>query len=173
MTARIQWVITVLGQDRPGLVDRLSVWVADVGGDWLDSHLSHIGDQFAGILEVATPGEQADRFEAEATGVAEDTGLALVCRRVGSSREEGTLFSMTCIGQDRPGIIKALTDIFLEFRANVETLDTSYQNAPMSGENLFEAKFNVRLPADVDLSALENRLSSIGEDLMLDVNLQA
>jgi glycine cleavage system regulatory protein len=171
VTSPVQWVITVVGDDRPGLVDRLSEWVAGAGGDWLDSHLVHIGDQFAGILQVSTPGERADSFEEQAIEVSKDTGLALQLKRSGPAAAEGPLFTMTCIGQDRPGIVKALTDIFLEFRANVETLDTTYQDAPMSGEQLFQATFQVRLPEEVDFAALEQRLTRIGEDLMLDVQV--
>lgn len=171
MSTPVQWIITVLGRDRPGLVDRLSEWVAEAEGDWLDSHLTQVGDHFAGILQVSTPGGKAGAFEKKAPQVSDQTGLALKMERTGKPEVQGTLFAMTCMGQDRPGIVKALTDIFLEVGANVETLDTSYQDAPMSGEQLFEAQFQVRLPSDVNLSSLEERLSGIGEELMLDVQV--
>jgi len=168
----VTWVITVVGKDRPGLVDALSGWVAEAEGDWLDSHLTHIGDQFAGILQVSTPASRAEDFKANLNAISEETGLALECKQAQSVVGGGEIFVMTCMGQDRPGIVKALTDILLEFQANVESLNTTYQDAPMSGGQLFEAHFQVRLPAEVDFSRLEERLSSIGEELMLDVQLQ-
>jgi glycine cleavage system regulatory protein len=166
-------VITVLGEDRPGLVDRLSRWVAEAEGDWLDSQLRHIGHQFAGILQVSTPAAQAESFENQAPEVSAETGLRITMAAAGAAASEGTLFSLTCMGQDRPGIVKALTDILLAFRANVESLETVYQDAPMAGGQLFEARFQVRLPEDVDFQLLEQRLTGIGEELMLDVQVSA
>ena len=171
MAATIHWVVTVVGQDRPGLVDALSDWVVGVGGDWQDSHLTHIGDQFAGILEVYLPVDSRDTFLAEVPVVEQQTGLSLTLREAGQVVEEGQVFDLACVGQDRPGIVKALTDILLEVRANVETLETSSHPAPMSGEQLFEANFRVRLPEGVDPGDVEGRLSRIGDELMLDVQL--
>lgn len=172
MSARMTWVITVVGPDRSGLVDALSTWVKGAGGDWQNSHLAHIGDQFAGILEVSVPEQQRATFEEASARVAEETGLSLTLKPVGEAPRAGTLHHLSCLGQDRPGIVKALTDVLLEVQANIETLETTTREAPMSGEQLFEARFAVRLPEHLDLDQLQERLSGIGEELMLDVQVQ-
>lgn len=171
MAATTHWVVTVVGTDRPGLVDALSNWVMGVDGDWQDSHLAHIGDQFAGILEVFIPAAARETFLEGVAGVEEATGLSLQLQEAGQVAEEGRVFDLACVGQDRPGIVKALTDVLLGVRANVETLETSSHSAPMSGEQLFEARFRVRLPEGVDPGDVEDRLSTIGDELMLDVQL--
>ena len=48
-------VMTVIGRDRPGLVDSLAGIVAEQGGNWLESRMSHLGGHFAGILRVQIP----------------------------------------------------------------------------------------------------------------------
>lgn len=45
-------VITVIGQDRPGLVGALSDTVYQHKGNWLGSSMSKLAGQFAGILQV-------------------------------------------------------------------------------------------------------------------------
>ena len=50
-------VMTVIGQDRPGLVESVAALVAEHGGNWLESRMSRLGGQFAGILRVEVPGE--------------------------------------------------------------------------------------------------------------------
>ncbi len=40
-------VMTVIGQDRPGLVDSVAELVAAHGGNWLESRMSRLGGQFA------------------------------------------------------------------------------------------------------------------------------
>src|SRR5436189_3912325 len=51
-------VMTVIGQDRPGLVESVADLVASHGGNWLESRMSRLGGQFAGILRVEV---QADK----------------------------------------------------------------------------------------------------------------
>ena len=51
-------VLTIIGTDRPGLVQLVAGRVADHGGNWLESRLCHLGGQFAGIARVEVPGER-------------------------------------------------------------------------------------------------------------------
>src|SRR5436189_2198459 len=50
-------VMTVIGQDRPGLVESVAAIVAEHGGNWLESRMSRLGGQFAGILRVEVPAD--------------------------------------------------------------------------------------------------------------------
>jgi len=53
-------VMTLIGADQPGLVQLVAARVADHGGNWLESRMSHLGGQFAGIVRVEVPAEKAD-----------------------------------------------------------------------------------------------------------------
>ena len=52
-------VMTVIGDDRPGLVDSVASIVAEHGGNWLASRMSRLGGQFAGIVQVDVPAANA------------------------------------------------------------------------------------------------------------------
>ena len=43
-------VMTIIGPDRTGLVESVARVVADHGGNWLESRMSRLGGEFAGIL---------------------------------------------------------------------------------------------------------------------------
>ncbi len=47
-----QLVITILGKDRPGLVEDISSVVLKNHGNWLCSNLSHLLGHFAGIIQL-------------------------------------------------------------------------------------------------------------------------
>src|ERR1044072_596548 len=51
-------VMTVIGNDRPGLVDSVASIVAEHGGNWLESRMSRLGGQFAGIVHVEVPADR-------------------------------------------------------------------------------------------------------------------
>ncbi|MDF3127948.1 ACT domain-containing protein [Kiritimatiellaeota bacterium B1221] len=165
-------VLTVLGPDRPGIVEALAEQVRNHQGSWQESRLAHLQDQFAGIVEVSLPSGQRQGFE-DAIRVLESS-MNLQCQFsvVQSPKAAGKSVRLECIGQDRPGIVFAITDVLHDLNVNVESMDTSFRSAPMSGETLFCADFLVQLPALLDLDLLEERLSSIGQELMLDVQLE-
>ena len=43
-------VVTVIGKDRPGLVESVSAVVEEHGGSWVESRMSRLAGEFAGIL---------------------------------------------------------------------------------------------------------------------------
>src|SRR4051812_3506563 len=43
---QIPLVMTIIGPDRPGLVELLASLVAEHGGNWLESRMSHLAGQF-------------------------------------------------------------------------------------------------------------------------------
>ena len=57
-------VITVIGDDQPGLVEQLSTTISGHGGNWLESSMSHLAGKFAGILKVAVPAARAEELKA-------------------------------------------------------------------------------------------------------------
>ena len=54
--------MTVIGPDRPGLVQAVAARVADHGGNWLESRMCRLGGQFAGILRVEVPANRRDEL---------------------------------------------------------------------------------------------------------------
>lgn len=165
-------VMTVLGPDRPGIVEAVAEQIRLQGGSWQESRLAHIQDQFAGIIEISLPAGNRDAFEASVSRLEKEMNLQCRFSVVKSAGEEGKRIQLECIGQDRPGIVFAISDVLHALNVNVEAMDTSFQDAPMSGEMLFCANFVVRLPDQLDLDLLEERLASIGQELLLDVQIE-
>ena len=50
-------VLTLIGPDRPGLVEAVAQPIAANGGNWLESRMAHLGGKFAGILRVDVPAD--------------------------------------------------------------------------------------------------------------------
>ncbi len=81
-------VLTLIGPDRPGLVESLAKRVADHGGNWLESRMAHLAGQFAGILRVEVPPDKIDALQ-RALGELEAEGLRVVAQDGGSEPRPG------------------------------------------------------------------------------------
>jgi glycine cleavage system regulatory protein len=78
---------------------------------------------------------------------------------------------MRLLGQDRPGIVRQISQALALLDVNVEELSTGCESAAMSGERLFRADALLRLPNGVSPVQLSKAVDSIAADLMIDVDL--
>jgi len=166
-------VLTILGQDRPGLVDSLAQVVADHGGNWVESRMAHLAGQFAGILRVEIDAQQADALSVAIQQLA-SAGLETVVHpdRAQPVDQQQPILRLSLVGQDRPGIIREISHVLASHGVNVEELNTECTNAPNTGQALFRAEAQLRVPEHVSTESLSRALEQVASDLMVDITLE-
>jgi len=168
----VNLVLTVIGRDKPGLVELLSQTVAVHEGNWLESRMSRLAGEFAGIVRVNVP-EACSLALTEALEELEPKGLRVMVARseipvVGLGLRA---IRLELVGGDRPGIIRDVSQALARRDVNVDELDTECSPAPMAGGMLFKATAHLRVPPEVDLEQLRRDLEEIAQDLMVDITL--
>ena len=160
-------ILTVVGPDRPGLVRALSAAVAARGGSWLESRMARLAGQFAGIVLVEAPESLVDDLRAlesqglriqVQSGVAEPPAVA-----------SEPLLVVDVVGNDRPGIVRDITQIFAANGVNIEELTTGVASGSFSGGTLFRATAFVRAPSAAAVDAMRAGLEQLGNELMVDI----
>jgi len=169
----ISLVMTIIGPDRPAIVESLAAAVTDSGGNWLASRMMHLGGQFAGILQVTLPTAREAEFRQRLPKF-EQAGLKIVLYSdtPASPAAAPRTIRLSLVGQDRPGIVRQISHALAEAGANVEELETECSSAPMSGETLFHAKAQATLPAGSDLAKLRQSLERVAADLMVELTVE-
>jgi glycine cleavage system regulatory protein len=168
--------MTVIGADRPGLVQLVAARVADHGGNWLESRMCHLGGQFAGILRVEVAQARRDEL-VNALRTLEVDGLRIIMHAdggaaAGGGANGGSLVAVELVGHDRPGILRSVSGVFARHGINVEELSSERVSAPMGGGTLFQARATLLVPASVKLADVRGDLERIAADLMVDLKLQ-
>lgn len=165
-------VLTIIGDDKPGLVEKLAKVVADNSGNWLHSSMSQLAGKFAGILQVSVPDKSADKLIADLNTLSDS--LRLLIERVDlviNSPPMRTI-NLSLVGNDRPGIIREVSRALAKSAVNVEDLETECMPAPMSSDILFRARAVLRVPETVDLDGLRDELERIADDLIVEIQLE-
>ena len=166
-------VLTVIAEDQPGLVERLAQCIAEHGGNWLESRMSRMAGQFAGILRVAVSSEAHAALTAALQGL-QAQGIRVLLAHSGSEPPTSWQeIELELVGNDRPGIVRDITRLLAEHGVNLESLDTDVLSAPMSGEPLFRAEARLAVPSELSLEVLQGRLETLADDLMVELKLQA
>jgi glycine cleavage system regulatory protein len=168
---RSSMVLTVIGPDRPGIVQLLAATVASHGGNWEQSRMAQLAGQFAGILNVSVEEARLDELQ-RAFAALREQGLRIVAETSGvQARAPFRTLQLELTGTDRAGIVHEIARALATRRINVEELDTSHESAPIAGGALFQARALLGLPPEVDVDELRRTLESLADDLMVDIAL--
>ena len=166
-------VFTFVGADKPGLVEKLAQTVSQHGGNWLESRMSELAGQFAGIVQVEVSDAQLLHLRTALLALSGDELSVVVAS---SSRAAGhdnmRHLRLSIVGNDRPGIVREVSSALAARRINVSEMDTTVTSAPMSGDPLFEAVARIQVPHTLDLTELNAQLDAIADALTVEIDLE-
>jgi glycine cleavage system regulatory protein len=166
--------LTLIGRDRPGLVQSLSERVVAAGGNWLESRMARLADRFAGILLIDLPDAEIDHFLVELDALA-GQGLKVTVERGLSEEQVGAqrTFLLELVGQDRPGIVRDIAQAMAGRGVNIEELTTRVVSASFSGERMFEVEARLKAPAGLPLEELRDILELLANEIMVELRLDS
>lgn len=165
-------VITLIGDDRAGLVDTVAGVIASHGGNWDRSHLAELAGKFAGIVLVQLPDASAEALLDELDAIASQGLLAITAERATATEAARTAshVALELIGQDHPGIVHEISHVLAMQNISIDELETTVAPAPQGG-NLFIANAVLELPEGSDPDVLRSALEAVALDLMVDLEL--
>lgn len=167
------YIVTFIGDDRPGLVESLSRVIESNRGNWLESRLSQLGGKFAGLVLVKLADENGAALQADLKALS-STGLSVRVTPAMPlpSRRRGRDITLRVIGPDRLGIVREISRALAQREVNVVEMDSEVSSAAMSAELIFRARIDAEIPDHVDLDDLEDSLEEIAESMTLEIELE-
>lgn len=165
------FILTVIGDDRPGLVSALSAPISAHDGSWTRSQMSRLAGKFAGIVLVAVADERFEALAADLAGL-EAQGLHVTLERTDEPAPRSSLLlHLDLLGADHPGIVAEVSAALAARDVSIEELTTDVRDAPMAGGTLFEAHAVLTAPTGTSADALRAALESLADELMVEIRL--
>ena len=167
-------VITCVGPDQVGLVDRVTALILKKSGNIEESRMARLGGEFAMLLLVTLPESNLDALNNDLTDL-QSNGYHIYTRETGdkiSSRFKGWVpFDLNVTGADHEGILHSITHSLAEKNINVELLDTHITSAPMSGTPLFTMNAVILVPPDLPNKTWNEPLEQAGRDANVNISV--
>lgn len=164
-------ILTVMGPDRPGLVQSISDRVTAAGGSWLESRMANLAGQFTGIVHLQVPSGNADALVASLREL-EVQGLQVLVGKGQPQERNGPvqLLWLEIVGHDRAGIVRDISRCLSEQGVSIEALESERMCGSWSGECLFRATAQLRVPASLAVDSVRESLEALANDLMVDLD---
>lgn len=166
-------ILSVLSDDRPGVIKRIAEQVANQQGNWLESRLTQLAGKFAGVIRIRVAEERVDDLRGVMNALA-DQGIRVMVEELQTMAqlEQGRTATFSAVGPDRPGIVLEITQALTQYNINIADLNTNCSSMPYSGEPLFEAEGLLHVPTATDLEQLTGQLDAIADALGIDIILE-
>lgn len=167
-------VLTVISDDKPGVVEVLAKTIGEHGGNWLECRMSHLAGKFAGILRVSVEEDKLSELS-ESLQNLHSHGLKVIVEtaKIADNSETAVkALNFNLVGNDRPGIVRELAQALACRQINVDELNTDCSSMPWSGEPMFTASGLIQIPTSTNMDELQDQLDSISDELSVDITLE-
>jgi glycine cleavage system regulatory protein len=166
-------VLTIISEDRPGIVQKVSSTLKKHGGNWTQSSMSTLAGQFAGILLVSVPSTNADACLADLRDL-EDLGMHITAEICDEAPATGKTWEYTLelVGNDQPGIVHTITKLLASHSISVQEFESAVESGSMAGGAIFRANARLQVPDSINMDDLEAEIEAIANDLMVEINFE-
>ncbi len=167
-------VISALGRDRPGIIDRLTRAILDAECNILDTRMAVLSGEFAILMEVEAQWDRLARLEAQLPELQKSLGLTIITERTAPPEAPGQLlpYGVDVVALDQPGIVHHLAAFFSERNINIEDMTTSSYAAAHTGTPMFAVRMTVGIPANTPISALREEFMDFCDAMNIDAVLE-
>jgi glycine cleavage system transcriptional repressor len=171
-----RFIMTAFGKDRPGIVADVTRILYENGCNLEDNSMTLLADEFTLIL----------LFSANSSGVQEQLGLD--CRRLerekgisaflrplearqGTAPAAGITAILHVEGMDQAGIVYKISQFLADQGINIVDLKSVVQASPESGAAIYRMNITVQIPAGTMLDRVESGLTSVAQELHVEISL--
>jgi glycine cleavage system transcriptional repressor len=173
MADKSHLILTAVGPDRVGLVEKISEFIARYGGNIEDSKMAVFCGEFALILLISGEGGDLFKIANHYHELETEIGLAISIKTPAARKpaEAFLPYALTASCMDHPGIVYQISGILSSFGINIESMETKTYAAPVSGTPIFRLEAQLSLPTTVNINSLRERFAEVQKQENIDIEL--
>jgi len=166
-------ILTAVGPDQIGLVERISQFIARHRCNIEDSKMAAFYGEFAVIILISGSDTDLANVARDYREIEVETGLSISVKAPSSKKSAQSLlpYKLTASCMDHPGIVYQLSGELSRLGINIESLETETYAAPVSGTPIFRLEASISVPANTNINALRERFAEIQRQENIDIDL--
>src|SRR6516225_7109285 len=166
-------ILTAIGPDQVGLVQRISQFISRHGCNIEDSKMAVFCGEFAVIVLITGEADKLANVTRDYHQIEHETGLSLTVKTP-SSRKTGESFipyRLTASCMNHPGIVYQISAVLSVHGINIESMETKTYAAPVSGTPIFQLEADLAIPTRSNIKQLRDRFAEIQREENIDIEL--
>jgi glycine cleavage system transcriptional repressor len=166
-------ILTAVGPDRVGLVERISEFITRHGCNIEDSKMAVFCGEFALIVLITGEGSKLVKVASDYREIEMETGLTISLKTPTARSAPGPFlpYRLTASCMDHPGIVYQISAILSSLGINIESMETETYAAPDSGTPIFRLDAEIAVPTTTNINSLRHRFAEIQREENIDIDL--
>jgi glycine cleavage system transcriptional repressor len=173
MAERDQIILTAIGPDQVGLVEKISQFISRNDCNIEDSKMAVFCGEFAIILLISGEASGLARIRKDYRVIEAECSLSATIKSP-TARRTGPLFlpyTLTATCMDHPGIVYQISGMLSNLGVNIESMETKTYSAPVSGTPLFQLEAQISIPVHANINQLRDSLEELQREENIDIDL--
>ena len=168
-------ILTAVGPDRVGLVEKISQFIAGHGCNIEDSKMAVFCGEFAVIVLISGDGNKLVKIANDYREIEAETGLTISLKTPAARKTEESFlpYKLTASCMDHPGIVYQISNVLSSMGVNIEAMETKTYAAPISGTPIFQLEADLAVPTRTNINQLRERFAEIQREENIDIDLAA
>ena len=168
-------ILTAIGPDQVGLVEKISEFISRHGCNIEDSKMAVFCGEFAVIVLISGNGVNLVKVGRDYREIETETGLAISIKTPVTRTAPGAFlpYKLTASCMDHPGIVYQISAVLSSVGINIESMETKTYAAPISGTPIFQLEAEIAVPARTNINQLRARFAEIQREENIDIDLTA
>jgi glycine cleavage system transcriptional repressor len=168
-------ILTAVGPDRVGLVEKISQFIARHDCNIEDSKMAVFCGEFAVIVLISGESGKLRKIASDYREIAAETGLTISTKTpaVRKTDESFLPYKLTASCMDHPGIVYKISAVLSSLGVNIESMETKTYSAPISGTPIFQLEADLAVPTRTNITQLRERFAEIQREENIDIDLAA
>ena len=168
-------ILTAVGPDRVGLVEKIAEFIARHGCNIEDSKMAVFCGEFAVIVLISGDGNKLVKIANDYREIEAETGLTISLKTPAIRKTEESFlpYKLTAACMDHPGIVYQISNVLSSMGVNIESMETKTYAAPISGTPIFQLEADLAVPTKTNINQLRERFAEIQREENIDIDLTA
>ena len=166
-------ILTAVGPDRVGLVEKISEFIARHSCNIEDSKMAVFCGEFALIVLLTGDGNKLVKVASNYRQIEAETGLTISIKTpaIRQTPQSFLPYKLTASCMDHPGIVYQISNVLSSMGVNIESMETKTYSAPISGTPIFELEADLAVPTRTNIDQLRQRFADIQREENIDIEL--
>ncbi len=172
-----RYIMTAFGKDRAGIVADVTRLLYENDCNLEDTTMSILADEFTlSLLFSSQVPNIEELLTRECRRLELDKKISAFVRPLQPQQESNQKNFKTCTlhieGLDQAGIVYKTSQFLADHRLSIIQLDSATSASPQSGATIYNMTIHVQVPEDLPFDQLEEELSSVADELHVDITME-
>jgi glycine cleavage system transcriptional repressor len=168
-------ILTIAGKDRPGILDEISQYLFERGGNIRDSRLVSLSGQFSMLFQITGTEAAIAKINEDLPLLAEQSRLQVQLNAIEPNAQQSAAtfpYHFTASGKDQAGVVHRISHLMRVLNINIENVNVHVEHAEDPELARYRVDLDLAIPRNIPITMLRDYFNHLCGEMQMDWSLR-